>query len=177
MKNQIKATTTTTITLRRTLRSGQRGLVWLAIAAAAVIAGCKSRPVAPPQPGAPPPAASVGAPTGLSAVRSMAEYRRRAAELILAANSGGTYAGPVSEPAYGIVVMNVALNSDGSIKSTSFLRRSAVGPDANDLAMQAVRRVGSFGPVSNLGGPWEFSETFFYNDARKFQLRTVVEKL
>jgi TonB family protein len=107
----------------------------------------------------------------------MAEYRRRAAQMILAANPGGTYAGAVSEPAYGIVVVSIALGADGSIRNVSLLRRSSVGPDANDLAVQAVRRVGSFGPISNLAGPWDISETFFYNDARKFQLRTVVEKL
>lgn len=168
MKHQINTTIT--------LRTAQHGLAWLAIAAAALIAGCKSRPIAPPEPGAPPVAAP-SAPGGLPAVRTMAEYRRRAAQQIIAANPGGTYAGPVAEPAYGIVVLNVALYPDGSVKSTSFLRRSTVGPDANDMAVQAVRRVGSFGPISNLGGPWEFSETFFYNDARKFQLRTVVEKL
>ena len=168
MKHQINTTIT--------LRTAQRSLAWLAIVAAALIAGCKSRPIAPPEPGAPP-VATPGAPSGLPTVRSMAEYRRRAAQQIIAANPGGTYAGPVSEPAYGIVVLNVALYPDGSVKSTSFLRRSTVGPDANDMAVQAVRRVGSFGPISNLGGPWEFSETFFYNDARKFQLRTVVEKL
>ncbi len=173
MKNQMDTIIATTA-----LRYAKRGLMGSFIVAAALLAGCKSRPIAPqdsaPQPPAvpAPPAAS-----GLSTVRSMADYRRRAAQQILAASPGGTYTGPVSEPAYGIVVVSVALNADGSIKSANFLRRSSVGPDVNDMAIQAVRRVGSFGPISNLAGPWEFSETFFYNDARKFQLRTVVEKL
>jgi TonB family protein len=161
-----------------TLRYAKRGLIWSAIAAAALIAGCKSRPVSPQDSGAQP--SAIPAPpaaSGLPAVRNMAEYRRRAAQMILAANPGGTYAGAVSEPAYGIVVVSIGLNADGSIRNVGFLRRSSVGPDANDLAVQAVRRVGSFGPISNLAGPWDISETFFYNDARKFQLRTVVEKL
>ncbi len=170
MKNQIINTTT--------LRHAKHGLVWSAITAAALIAGCKSRPVGPPD-SSPLPSAAPAQPSasGLPAVRSMAEYRRRAAQMILAANPGGSYAGAVSEPAYGIVVVSIALGADGSIRNVSLLRRSSVGPDANDLAVQAVRRVGSFGPIGNLAGPWDISETFFYNDARKFQLRTVVEKL
>ena len=39
----------------------------------------------------------------------------------------------------------------------------------------AVRRVGSFGPVGHLPQPWQFSETFLYNDDLKFQLRTLAE--
>ena len=166
-----------TINTTITLRHAKRGLIWSAIAAAALIAGCKSRPLSPPDSSPQPSAAPAPSASNLATTRSMAEYRRRAAQLILAANPGGTYAGAVSEPAYGIVVVSIALNADGSIRNVSLLRRSSVGPDANDLAVQAVRRVGSFGPISNLAGPWDISETFFYNDARKFQLRTVVEKL
>lgn len=174
MKNQITTTTT--------LGHAKRALMCSAMVAAALIAGCKSRPVGPPDSSPLPSAAPAPAPaqpsaSGLPAVRNLVEYRRRAAQMILAANPGGIYAGAVSEPAYGIVVVSIALNADGSIKNVSLLRRSSVGPDANDLAVQAVRRVGSFGPISNLAGPWDISETFFYNDARKFQLRTVVEKL
>jgi hypothetical protein len=107
----------------------------------------------------------------------MAEYRRRAAQLIMAANPGGTFAGAVPDPLYGIVVVTIAFNADGSLKSTNFMRRSSVGPEVNSMAIDAVRRVGNFGAIGNLPGPWEFNETFFYNDARKFQLRTIVEKL
>jgi hypothetical protein len=150
----------------------------------AIVAGCASKPLPPhTPPGAPVPApapappAAAPAAAGLPAVRSMIEYRRRAAQLIMAANPGNTFAGAVPDPLYGIVVVTIAFNADGSLKSTNFMRRSSVGPDANNLAIEAVRRVKSFGPMTNLPGPWEFNETFLYNDARKFQLRTIVEKL
>jgi hypothetical protein len=148
----------------------------------AIVAGCASKPLPPhtpaPAPGVPP-AAAPAAPTAgsLPAVRSMAEYRRRAAQLIMAANTGNTFAGAVPDPLYGIVVVTIAFNADGSIKSTNFLRRSSVGPEANNLAVDATRRVKNFGSIGNLPGPWEFNETFLYNDALKFQLRTIVEKL
>lgn len=147
----------------------------------AIVAGCASKPLPPhtpaPAPAAPPVAAPAPAVGGAPAVRSMIEYRRRAAQLIMAANAGNTFAGPVPDPLYGIVVVTIAFNADGSIKSTNFMRRSSVGPDANNLAIAAVRRVSNFGSIGNLPGPWEFNETFLYNDARKFQLRTIVEKL
>jgi hypothetical protein len=106
----------------------------------------------------------------------MADYRRRAAQMIMAANPTGTFSGPVPDPLYGIVVVTIALNADGSLKSTNLMRRSSVGPEVNNMAIDAVRRVGNFGAISNLPGPWEFNETFFYNDARKFQLVTLVER-
>jgi hypothetical protein len=149
----------------------------------AIVAGCASKPLPPhtpaPAPAAPPAAATAPAPAAASvpAVRSMVEYRRRAAQLIMAANAGNTFSGTVPDPLYGIVVVTIAFNADGSIKSTNFLRRSSVGPEANNLAVDAVRRVKNFGSMGNLPGPWEFNETFLYNDARKFQLRTIVEKL
>jgi len=43
------------------------------------------------------------------------------------------------------------------------------------MAMCAVRHVGSFGPVGHLPQPWQFSETFLYNDDLKFQLRTLAD--
>ncbi len=165
-------------------RASRIHLAWSAVMAAAILAGCKSTPLPPPAPApsAPPAAAPAPAPAApsagaLPAVRTMAEYRRRAAQLIMQANVGNTSTGKLQDPLYGIVVVTVSLNGDGTVRSTNFMRRSSVGPEANDLAVAAVRRVRSYGPVSNLPGPWEFNETFFYNDARKFQLRTIVESL
>lgn len=159
-------------------RTAQLAALATAATAAMLVAGCASRrdksaPAAP--------TAATPAPTGYGygggAVSSLADYRRRAAQLIMAANPSGIFVGPVPEPLYGIVVVTIAFNADGSIRSTHFLRRSEVGPDANNLAIAAIRRVGNFGAIGNLRGPWEFNETFFYNEDRKFQLRTLVENL
>jgi hypothetical protein len=166
-----------------TKRSSKITLAWVAVMAAAVLAGCKSTPLPPPATPAPPPAAipapapPPAAASGLPTVRSMADYRRRAAQLIMQANPNGVATGPLQDPLYSVVVVTIALNADGTVRSTNLMRRSTVGPDGNNLAMEAVRRVRSYGPVTNLPQPWEYNETFFYNDARKFQLRTIVEKL
>lgn len=175
-------------------------LVHLAFVAAAItLAGCASKPLPPhtpvpvPAPApvpVPAPAPVVTAPrpavvpqaappavSGLPAVRTWAEYRRRAAQMIMAANSSAVASGKLQDPLYGIPVVQIQLNPDGTIRNLDFMRQSKVGPETNNLALQAVRRITSFGPVSNLPGPWQFNETFLYNDALKFQLRTIVEGL
>jgi hypothetical protein len=110
-------------------------------------------------------------------VNSMAEYRRRAARLIMEANAGNVAPGKLQDPLYGIPVVTLQFNADGSIRNLDFLRQSQVGPESNNLAIQAIRRVANFGPIHNLPGPWQFNETFLYNDSLKFQLRTIVEGL
>jgi hypothetical protein len=167
-------------------------LVQFALVAAAItLAGCASKPLPPHTPApAPAPAPTATAPrpavvpqaappvvSGLPAVRTWAEYRRRAAQMIMAANSGAVSSGKLQDPLYGIPVVQIQLNPDGTIRNLDFMRQSKVGPETNNLALQAIRRITSFGPVSNLPGPWQFNETFLYNDALKFQLRTIVEGL
>jgi hypothetical protein len=163
------------------------------VAVAVTLASCASKPLPPHTPApvpVPAPAPVVVAPrpavvpqpappavSGLPAVRTWAEYRRRAAQMIMAANSGAVASGKLQDPLYGIPVVQIQLNPDGTIRNLDFMRQSKVGPETNNMALQAVRRITSFGPVSNLPGPWQFNETFLYNDALKFQLRTIVEGL
>jgi hypothetical protein len=162
-----------------------RAVQWTFVAVAAVLAGCGSKPMPPHTPApapapaatAPRPAAAPPAVSGLPAVRTWAEYRRRAAQMIMAANASSVAAGKLQDPLYGIPVVQIQLNPDGSIRNLDFMRQSKVGPETNNLALQAIRRIGSFGPVSNLPQPWQFNETFLYNDGLKFQLRTIVEGL
>ena len=95
----------------------------------------------------------------------------------MAANAESVAQGALQEPLLGIPVVQVQLNADGSIRLVDTLRASKVAPETTNPALAAIRRVGNFGPVSNLPPPWQFTETFLYNDGMKFQLRTVVEKL
>jgi hypothetical protein len=161
------------------------------VAAAVTLAGCASKPLPPHTPApVPAPAPVVTAPrpavvpqaappvvSGLPAVRTWAEYRRRAAQMIMAANASSVAVGKLQDPLYGIPVVQIQLNPDGTIRNLDFMRQSKVGPETNNLALQAIRRITSFGSVSNLPGPWQFNETFLYNDGLKFQLRTIVEGL
>ncbi len=140
------------------------------------LAGCKSRPTAPaPAPAPAAPAAAEPAPSA-GAVRSMVEYRRRAAQMIVAANPGASNSGG-AQPAqwYGIAVVRIKVNASGGITSVTLDRASQVAPDVNPMALAAVRKVSNFGAAGNLPQPWEFNETFLYDEAKRFQLVTIVE--
>jgi hypothetical protein len=154
--------------------------LWTAVLCAAVLAGCASKgPSAPPLPAsapaaAPAPAAAAPSSSNLPPVASWAEYRRRAAKLIMAANTSNTFTGPLQEPMWGVPSVTIMLNADGSVRLIDMLRSSKIAPESNTLAQQAVRRVANFGSVANLPRPWQFNETFLYNDNKRFQLDTIV---
>jgi hypothetical protein len=125
-----------------------------------------------PMPAPAPPAASA---SRLPMVASWADYRRRAAQMIVAANPGASFVGPQPAQWSGIATVTVILNADGSVRAMDLMRGSRITPEVNDLALTAARRAANYGPVSNLPQPWQFNETFLYNDNNKFQLVTIVE--
>ncbi len=133
-----------------------------------------SSPVFTPQP-VPSPAPPTVSATRLPMVASWADYRRRAAQMIVAANPGASFNGPQPEQWSGIATVTVMLNADGSVRALDLMRGSRISPEVNDLALNAARRAANYGPVSNLPQPWQFNETFLYNDNNKFQLVTIVE--
>lgn len=139
------------------------------------LVGCASRSRAPTPVPVPAPSSPAAGAQRLPLVETWADYRRRAAQMILAANPGASFTGPQPAQWSGIATVTVMVNADGSIRALDLMRGSRISPEVNDLAMAATNRVGNFGPVSNLPGPWQFNETFLYNEANKFQLVTVVE--
>jgi len=140
------------------------------LAGVALLSACSS-PVGPPPPlpgGRP--AVALPAP---GPVRTMSDVRALAARRIVAANPGGTYMGTVPDVLLAIPVLEVELNADGSIRRIDVLRKPGQAPDTLQLAVDAVRRAAPFGDVSRLPKPWKFSETFLFNDDRKFKPRTL----
>jgi hypothetical protein len=150
-----------------------------------VLAGCSSSP-----PPASEPAPTVGsgqssskaaapAPAGAArlaapgAVRNWNELRRQAAQRLVAANPGATYLGVPPEPLLAIPVLEVELNSDGSIRKIETLRYPREAKDTVQLAVDALHRAAPFGDVSRLPKPWRFTESFLFNDDRKFKPRTL----
>ena len=167
----------------------------LGLASLSVLAGCSGPAPQAPGPGAAPATGTVpgvtvpaGAPVApghaeIGAVRLAApgpvrnkdELRRQAALRIVAANPNGTYSGSVPEPLLAIPVLEIDLNRDGSIRRIEVLRRPRQALDTVKLATDAVRRAAPFGDVSLLPRPWRFTETFLFNDDRKFKPRTLDE--
>ena len=135
-----------------------------------------SRRAAPPPAAAPAPAPPIEAKRALptpKAVRNWAEVRQQAAERLVAANPDITYLGRVPDQLLGIPVLEVELNGDGSIRRIEILREPREAKDTIKIAVDAMRRAAPFGDVSRLPRPWKFTETFLFDDARKFKPRTL----
>ncbi len=92
---------------------------------------------------------------------------------MLAANPGITYDGDVPDPLLAIPVLEIELNADGSVRHIDVLRVPRQAKDTVQIAIDAVRRAAPYGDVSRLPRPWKFTETFLFNDDRKFKPRTL----
>jgi hypothetical protein len=127
-----------------------------ATAVAAAPSAESRRPLAAPKPG-----------------RNWVEVRQQAAERLVAANPDITYLGRVPDQLLAIPVLEVELNGDGSIRRIEILREPREAKDTLKIAVDAIRRAAPFGDVSRLPRPWKFTETFLFDDARKFKPRTL----
>ena len=72
-----------------------------------------------------------------------------------------------------IPVLAVDLNGDGSIRRIEVLRYPRQAKDTTQIAIDAVKRAAPFGDVSSLPRPWRFTETFLFNDDRRFKPRAL----
>jgi hypothetical protein len=141
----------------------------------------EARPASPPQAAPPAPAVVGTAPAGGArralptpkSGRNWAEVRQQAAERLVAANPDITYLGRVPDQLLAIPVLEVELNGDGSVRRIEILREPREAKDTLKIAVDAVRRAAPFGDVSRLPRPWKFTETFLFDDARKFKPRTL----
>jgi hypothetical protein len=141
---------------------------------AGVLAACGSSvPLPPPGPDGVTGASSSRAAAG--AARTWDEYRLRAARRIQATSGGETFGGPLPDPLQSIPVLQVRLNRDGSVRDIVVLRMPGQSLQTVEMATRAIRRAAPFEPVAHLPQPWQFNETFLYNQDLKFQLRTLVE--
>lgn len=175
---------------RRRRQAGRLRTVVIAL----LLAGCSSPmpPYRPPpspapvtetprreparEPPATAPAPLAEAPRGLRpplVVGTWAEYRRQVAERLVAATPGGTYVGTVPDVLLAIPVLEVELNADGSVHKVVVLRHPKQARDTTQIAIDAVHRAAPFGSVARLPRPWKFSETFLFDDARRFKPRTL----
>jgi hypothetical protein len=162
--------------------------VRVSLAGLSLVAGCSSPP--PPAPSIPAAGTgSVAAPAIAStrspattppgrlpapgAVRNWNEVRLQAARRMVAANPEGTYTGAVPEPLLAIPVLEIELNGDGSVRHIEVLRPPRQAKDTVQVATDAVRRAAPFGDVSRLPKPWRFTETFLFDEDRKFKPRTL----
>lgn len=124
-----------------------------------------------PQTGAPGGARPALPPAGPS--RSWAEYQRRAAQRLVQANPERSHLGPVVQPLLAIPVLDIDLNADGSVRRVQVKRHPSQARDTVQLAIDAVHRAAPFGPVGHLPRPWTLTETFLFDEQRRFKPRTL----
>ena len=105
--------------------------------------------------------------------RSWAEARLQAARRLVAANPDITHTGKPQDILLAVPVITIELNGDGSIRRLDVMRYPKQARDTVDIAMQAIRRAAPFGDVSRLPKPWQFNETFLFNDDRRFKPMTL----
>jgi len=152
-----------------------------------VLAGCATAPRAP-APAPPPPPATVPAPlpspaamaapkpAGLPApkpVRTRDELRRQAAERLVMANPEGTFMTPAPTHLLTLVVLEVEVKADGSVRRVNVIRKPRYAPETLQMAIDAIHRAAPFGDVRRMPEPWKFTETFLFEEDRRFKPLTL----
>ncbi|WP_246480358.1 hypothetical protein [Inhella gelatinilytica] len=107
------------------------------------------------------------------AVRTRAELQRQVAQRLIAANPGQTYTHKAPPVLLAVPVFRVDLNADGSIRRIEVLREPRQAPETIQLAREAIERAAPFGNVKALPSPWFFTESFLFDDARRFKPRSL----
>jgi periplasmic protein TonB len=126
-----------------------------------------------------PPAPVIVAPAGVqSKAVSLDAYKREVAESLLAANPGGVYRERPPVILYGVVVLQFAVNADGTASRISLLRVPSHAPELGPRAVQAVQRASPFTVPSNSithGEQLTLTESLLFRDDGKFIARTLAQ--
>jgi hypothetical protein len=144
-----------------------------------------------PSPPAPAPAAMAPAPAGGAArlaplgpatalpaaapARNWNDFKKAAARRMVQASPQGSFLGKVPPMLFGIPILEIELNADGSVRDVSVLRppANAEAADTVALAVEAIRRGGPYGDVSRLPRPWKWTEVFLFDAQRRFKPRSL----
>lgn len=170
----------------------KRAAHWLA---APLLAACGAAPKAPAPAPAPRPApvvspapialapaptvspsADLAKPKGLpppKAVRTHEELRRQAAERLVMANPERSYMTPAPSHLLTVIVLDVEVKADGSVRKINVVRPPRFGPETLQMAIDAVHRAAPFGDVRRMPEPWKFTESFLFDEDRRFKPRSL----
>jgi hypothetical protein len=137
---------------------------------------------------APAPATAAAAPSGRLAplgaavpqppaapARNWNDFKKAAATRMVRASPQGSYLGTVPAMLFGIPILEIELNADGSVRDVSVLRppANAEAADTVALAVEAIRRGAPYGDVSRLPRPWKWTEVFLFDGQRRFKPRSL----
>jgi hypothetical protein len=151
------------------------------LAGLSLLAGCSSSPPAPSSAAVPAPVTPIAPSPSVTSARlppatpvsNWSDFRVQAARRIVAANPSGTYMGVPPDMLLAIPVLEVELNSDGSVRKIVYIREPRQAKETLQMAADAVRRAAPFADVSRLPKPWRFTETFLFDEDMKFKPRSL----
>jgi hypothetical protein len=107
--------------------------------------------------------------------RSIAQVHRLAAERMVAAHPDETYMSKPPPLLLAVPVLLIELKGDGSVRRIQVLRYPSdrINHDTVQLAIDAVHRAAPFGSVQHLPQPWTFTESFLFDNQRRFKPRSL----
>jgi len=136
-------------------------------------------PAPPPAPAVPPARlAPLGPATSLPPAppaRNWNEFKRAAATRMVRASPAGSFTSKAPPMLFGIPILEIELNADGSVRDVSVLRppANAEAADTVALAVEAIRRGAPYGDLSRLPKPWKWTEVFLFDGQRRFKPRSL----
>ena len=137
-------------------------------------------PAPPPQatPPVPRPSVDLGPRVVLPSApstRNWDEFRKMAATRMVKASPKWSYMTKPQPLLFGIPILEIELNGNGSVRDMSVTRPPANidAQDTIDYAMEAVQRGAPYGDVTQLPKPWKFTEVFLFNNKRQFKPRSL----
>jgi protein TonB len=155
-------------------------LVASAASAAAIMAGCASRPTpappAKPAPVAPPPISQFPAPPPaiVSAATSPRDYRRDAAGHLYDKNAHRIFHGKMPPLLYAIGVLQVEVDGQGRVTGTHWMRAPSHAPEVMAEIERTVRLAAPY-PAPVRMGRVTYTDTWLWHRSGRFQLDTLTE--
>ena len=109
------------------------------------------------------------------AARTLDEFKKQAARRMVAAAPRHSYMGTPPPMMFGITILEIEVNGDGSVRNIGVVRPPAnpAAAAVMDVAKEAIRRGAPYGDVSKLPKPWKWTEVFLFNDKSQFKPRTL----
>jgi hypothetical protein len=72
-----------------------------------------------------------------------------------------------------LIVLEVEVKADGSVRKIDVVRPPRFGPETLQMAIDAVHSAAPFGDVRRMPQPWRFTETFLFDEHRRFKPRSL----
>ena len=107
--------------------------------------------------------------------RNMDEFKKMAARRMVASSPKASYMGKPPPMLFGIPILEIELNADGSVRQIGVVRPPAnpVAAHTLEYAKEAVRRGAPYGDMSRLPKPWRWTEVFLFNEQNQFKPRSL----